>query len=352
MLYSTYQELKPDAEYTYKLLQLPPEMLETIKSSRGEIILKSTTGDDGDHLVVCSGDKTWKLRQMNHSNHVELLDNININQRLPENNVLLGFATASYEYELSAFKGLINKADIPIYNGQDVDSISIDELLNNSPISPQEFLQNWYQLGGCELNGQAIILLDEWITSILHLIMTILMSQNFDYQQQEGEIEALAQYVLAENNSYSPSMVVTILHQFATVSGNKFKLNNLAISTWFGKQALAQSSLTLWQEPQFLIAWKSNLPEFYNVSLDLVNLQGNYCRPIEDRIKYIDANLLSKDPQTRFRQLFQYAPKWDYQEFVPFILPLVSPGKKVDSLVMKYARKKKVTKTKYIVVSK
>lgn len=357
MLYSVYQELKPDADYTYKLLQLPPDLLQTIESGDGDIVLKSTQSQAGNHLVVCNNNTTWKLRQMNHSNHVELLDNVNFNQRtLPstdQSNKLIGFANLSYEYELTPFSGLINTQNIPIYNGQkQFESISMHELLDNSPISSQQFLNHWYRLGGCEINGKAIILSEEWITMIINLILTILISQNFDYQNLQGDIDMITNHVIAENNDYTESMVLTILQRFSSIDGSKFKLNNEEISKWFGKQALSNSPLKLWKIPQFLLFWKSNLPEFYNVSLDLIDLKGYYCRPTEDTIKYIDSKSLSMDPQTRFLQLFKFAPNWEYQEFIPFVEPILQNGKKVDSMIMKYARKKKVTKSKFIVVSK
>jgi len=365
MLYSVYQQIKLDDRYTYKLLQLPTELLDIIKTNKEPITLKSASNDHENHLVVCSDHKTWKLRQMNHSNSISLLDNTNNNHNnktyasctdepFDPSNKLVGFANTTYEYELSPFKGIINKANLPVFDSKFPDGnyakISIDKLLEESAISKCEFYDSWYACGGCEVEGLAVILSDNLITEVLTMVITVLIAQGLDYNLSWFDLKSTFNLVHNENNDFTESMVTTVIHKFSGVKDGQFKLENERIAQWFGIQTLAQSNLKLWKKQEFLIHWKSSLPEFYNVSLDLKNLYGHYCRPVEDRIRYVDASKLSSQVSIRFTQLFQAASLWDYHEFIPFIDKLVTPGKKVDSLIMKYARKKKVAKDKFIVV--
>jgi sister chromatid cohesion protein DCC1 len=366
MLYSVYQQIKPDDTYTYKLLQLPNELLDLIKTNNEPITLKSGSTDDENHLVVCSEHKTWRLRQMNHSNYITLLDNSNNNHNnkiygscteepFDASNTLVGFANTTYEYELSPFTGVINKSNLPIFDGKFPDDgnytkTSMEKLLEESPISKYEFYHNWYANGGCDVEDIAVILSDSWITEVLTMIITVLIAQGLDYNLCWFDLKSTFQLVHNENNDFTESMVTTVIHKFSRVKDGQFMLENESIAQWFGIQTLAQSNLKLWKKQEFLIHWKSSLPEFYNVSLDLKNLYGHYCRPVEDRIRYVDTSKLSSQVSIRFTQLFQAASLWDYNEFLPFITKLVPPGKKVDTMIMKYGRKKKIAKDKFIVV--
>ena len=81
--YSVYQQLNEDTnatKYTYKLLQLPSKILNQLESKSTNLYIKS----DINSLALCTDSETFKLRQMNHSNTVLLLN------KEPDNK-LIGF---------------------------------------------------------------------------------------------------------------------------------------------------------------------------------------------------------------------------------------------------------------------
>ena len=371
--YSVYQQISPDEKYTYKLLQLPSDLLRHISDNETDNLLikssTSTTSNPG-QLVVCTDDKTWKLRQMNHSNTVLLLDNQNIVQHrkldsiLSDHNVssdnnLIGFASCSYEYELTDSKGSIDITKLPRLHGDELrDStnnvhavqISVDELLENSPISRQEFFHEWYELGGCEIDGRAYILSPEYITEVLYTLITALISESFNYRTDTVAVDTIHQLSKKQLN-FADSIVTTIVQKFTVRSDkpNEVLLDNDKIAKWFGIHVLSERATLLLSSKEFLIQWKSSLPAFYNVSLDLHYLRGYYCMPVEDNLIYINRDHLSTTLSARFVELFQLDREWNYDDFVPFIKDLVPPGVKVDLMILKFGKKKKIGKDRFVV---
>ncbi|KAK6201638.1 sister chromatid cohesion protein Dcc1 [Scheffersomyces amazonensis] len=374
--YSVFQQISNDPQYTYKLMQLPPELLTYLKNDNtdNELVLKSTINSD--QVVICSDSKTWRLRQMNHSNTALICDNmnINLNHKITDplipglegekinsfENQLIGFNSSSYEYELTPIAGKIEIENLPRYSGDKLsdDTLNVGtvnwtlaEILENSLISKHEFFAQWYELGGCIVDDYAYILTNEYITEILYLLITILISEEFNYKDDKANIDSIEKSVINQNHTINRSILETIIHKFGDdISSTTFKLNNSKIAQWFGIQTLSRTSSNLINPKDFLLQWKSSLPSFYNVSLDMHDLRGNYCCPIKDRILYVDQIGLSSNLSIRFVQLFQLDKSWNYDDFIPFIKDFVPHGKKVDSIILKYAKKKKLTKDKFLVV--
>lgn len=337
--YSVYQQLETDQKNTYKLLQLPPEILEKL-SEEGEqsnLVIKS----DINSLVLCTDSQTYKLRQMNHSNTVLLMNK-------DQDDRLIGFLKSSYEYELTPMKGTIDTSNIPIYNGKTVahssHGINLIDLEDNSLCSHEEFLQNWYELGGFEIDGFAYIMSVDIITDLLFLIITKLMSLGKDGSFSIDDVSSVT------NSNYNPTMLISTIHKFATISNDsRWILNDGKITEWFGIYELSKTNNRLISQSEFLLNWKTSLPSFYNPPLDIVQLHGYYCSPMENKLLYIDPNSLSDNLAQRFKELFELDKKWNYNEFIPFIQKFVPLGKKVDSVILKFGKKKKIGKDKFIV---
>lgn len=333
--YSVYQQLNEDTnatKYTYKLLQLPSKILNQLESKSTNLYIKS----DINSLALCTDSETFKLRQMNHSNTVLLLN------KEPDNK-LIGFQKTSYEYELTEIKGSIDTSDIPIFNGQTAQQpIDLRALEDNSICSHQEFLSNWYELGGCEIDNGAYIMSADIITELLHLLITKLMS----LQVHEFSPEDVSSIITPP---YNDSMLTSIIHKFCIIESEKYQLNDLKITQWFGIVEMSKINHKMTDISEFLLNWKTSLPSFYNPPLDISQLAGYYCSPIENKILYVDPESLSENLSQRFKELFELDKSWNYDEFIPFIKKFVPAGKKVDSIILKYGKKKKVGRDRFIV---
>lgn len=350
MSYQLYLQISRDEKYTYKLLQLPPEILSHLQNdSSQDLLLKSNINS----LVLCTNDQTWKLRQMNHSNSVLLLNNVNItgnNTSITDPvNTLVGFQNCNYEYELTKTEGIIDFSQVAKYDGHDYGaSISITQLLNDSLCSESEFWKLWWDNSGCEIDGNGYLMTDEFVTELLFDLITFLISQEINYNQPI-DITQLDELLSPKINS---SMIKSILHRFATkhVAGeDTYTLVHHKIAQWFGIIQLSTRAHEVIPISEFLINWKASLPPFYNISLDIEYLNGWYAMPQDRHILYVDRRSLSTNLATRFKQLFQVHGSWDYQLFVAFIKDIVPKDKKLDGMIIKFGKKKKVGKDKFIV---
>lgn len=367
--YSVYHQISSSDCYSYKLLQLTPDLLEYIKDPASDELVIKASRDDHNHLVLCTDDRTWKLRQMNHSNTVLLLNDMGVNKfeksmEAKDNYLsdkLVGFASLNYEYEPTRTKGYININRLPIYDGSDssVDSIEVRgtvmDLCENSPISANEFFQEWYNLCGSEVDGRAVILARNFVTDALKTLITILIAQKIDYKNEDVyniNLYEMIKLMQNENEKYTQEVTRTILNKFGESESNNnlFRLKGSDVSKWLGLQTLHETSLEVIPDKEFLLKWKSSFPAFYNVSIDINQLRGYFCRPIPGRLQYLNPTTLNNsDMHSTVKELFQIVKEWDFDDFFPFIEKYIPPGKKAESIILKYAKRKKVGKNKFTV---
>lgn len=309
---------------------------------------------------------------MNHSNSVFLLNDINVNnmgQKVlvnaekesgtpPAENMLVGFADNSFEYELLPTSGSITANRLPLYDGNDFEptGYGVTELLADSPVSRGQFFKAWYEICGCEVEGSAVILAQDFVTEALSVLIPLIISIDGKVSSSERDLDIsqLSDLMAEQNNLYTSSVCRTIIHKFGDVdvASGKFKLRNVVVSRWFGIQALAREALSL-DCNQFLLRWKGSLPNFYNVPLDLQQLKGYYFKPTSTLIQYLDPQKFTGgNAATRIKELFQVSKEWELDDFTPFIDEFVPAGKTADSVILKHARKKRVGKNKYIVCSR
>ncbi|CUM63274.1 uncharacterized protein PRCAT00000845001 [Priceomyces carsonii] len=354
--YSVYQQTTAPKDHTYKLLQLTPELLTYMKDHRNKELVIKATEESKNQLVLCTEGKTWRIRQMNHSNTVILLEDSRSPRVKKElgSDSLLGFSRLSYEYELSKTIGQIHINHLPVYDGESEieSSRSVNDLLNNSLISREQFNHEWHQLGGCQINGKAVILAPKLISEGLYLLIQMIIANNIDYKKDSVNFERILLLMHNHNNKFTDRITWTILNKFGTKEGDgkSFKLDNKAISVWFGIESLHNTSTKLLSTNDFLLAWKTSLPPFYTVPIDINYLRGYFYRPSGDIIRFLDPMSLTQgDLNSRIQELFKVTNEWDYDDFYPFISRLIPPGKKPESYVLKYAKKKRVGKNKFIV---
>ena len=147
---------------SFRLLHLTPELLEVLKDPSSKLQFKAAGNveDDGD-VVLCSKDKTWLLRQKNHSNTTMLMHEFKPEEDTPLETTFglpspvsdfAGFTTTKFEYETKKVPGLINLNSVPVHNGsldfppadgQDLPVKSMDDLLASSACSEEECLLQW-----------------------------------------------------------------------------------------------------------------------------------------------------------------------------------------------------------------
>lgn len=356
MSFSIYNQLTCPTEYTYKLVQLPKGLVEYIKKDAGKPLQFKAPTDVKNHLAICTDTTTYTVRQMNHSNTQLLVNDMAINnldryleEAGPETppRRMLAIGLASYLYELSEAHGNIETVGLPIYDGPGSDLLeatkSLDEVRDDSPIASESFLQHWHALCGSVVDGKAVLLSQKLVTEVLHTIISLMIAadlQNFD-------VERMAEQAAEHNKYFTEEIVETVAYKFSNVEDGVFSLDTERVAKWFGIETLRNNNGTF-TEKELLLEWKSSLPPFFNASLELKLLLGHYCRPNAGQIRYLRPDSLSGDLHTRIKKMFQIVKEWDYDEFLPFVQGFVPASKKADTIILKYARKRRAGK-KFVV---
>ncbi|ODV96300.1 hypothetical protein PACTADRAFT_49665 [Pachysolen tannophilus NRRL Y-2460] len=345
----TYSYLVPDA--SYKLIELSPELLEVIKLQKSGISIKASSHDSLD-LVLTTDTKTFQLREKKHSNTQLLIKE--------KNEKIIGFSSFGSALELNKTIGRINYSNVPIYNGnlskfkerllknQSI-SISVDELILQSPISRGEFDNHWIELNGSEIENIAVILSSNFITEILTLLINIIIANDLNFNNlnlykifQIIEIE-----IENEIENITIDILETVLKKFSKNLQNPFKIDFLKISKWYGIEMLKLYSTNSIEIDEFCLNWKSSIPSsltsIESISIDLNMLKGYYYKITgsTNKIKYLNKHSLPMDNTSRFKALFQLNKYWDLDEFEPFIIDLNEKNLKITSFIMKYARVQK-----------
>lgn len=376
LVHSLYFQNTQDENCIYKFLKLSPELLDYMKTkTKPELLIKSSYLDKkngNNFLVLCTKDKTWKIKQANQTNTILLLENrksdfqnINNNPQIKKTNInnnLVKLQSTNYCYELYDSYGHFDESLLPVYSGNSIidceinkDTIktSVNEFLLNSPISRSEFFSKWYLYKGCEINGQAYILSDEFVSEALQTLIALLFSKKIDVNSNKINLLEIKKSMINEGNRFTDSIFDTIIHKFSSfVSDSYFQLNNNSIAQWFGTQLLISLKSTPTSRELFLIQWKDCLPPFYNPSFLLKDLYGYFYTVFDDHILYLDPQSLSNDISVRFTQLFNLHDTWHYDEFIPYIINLTSSKQSADMLISKYARKKRTRDNKLFIISK
>lgn len=356
------------SDYSYKLVQLTPDLLEALKEpdSTSKLHFKAFDEDKAD-VVLCSRDKTWLIKQKNHSNTVMLMrefvpesqqflnDKSLFGMPQPTND-LLGYSKTTFEYETRLTEGRINLDLVPIYNGEmnfptDESKLkcrTFSELLENSPSSEVECKCRWNKLGGCIVNGYPCILTADFISNALHVTLMSAMAESLDLENLtiNETFAAVNKDMDRDNNPYTVQVVETILAKYGTHNqGDKWKLNVSQVAQWYGIRALRKyASKNIVPHEEFLIKWKSTFPPFSSFDIDIKMLRGWYFEPTKGNIQYISKDTLPMDIKDRFKMLFRLQSQWDLDDIVPFIEELNTKGMKIESFIMKYARRKRMAK--------
>ncbi|RKP29352.1 hypothetical protein METBISCDRAFT_18833 [Metschnikowia bicuspidata] len=359
MSFSVYKETSPPDGHIYKLMQLPKELLDYIKTSRNVLEFKSPALGRN-HLVLCTESNTYTVRQMNHSNTqllVEdlleprigksLLNTFGLSELESSNNLLV-VGLCSYLYELTPTQGDIEIAGLQVYDGTEA-LLSVKtckkfaELVNDSPIAARSFQKRWHQLCGSTVNDQAVILAPDFVCDALYALVSVTIAEELNV----FTLDAMTTRMVRENRKFTPSVVETICGKFCDPDDNRLTLNQAAIAKWFGVATLRKLR-GVSTDKDLLLQWKSSLPPFFNALLNLKSLRGHYYRPLLGAILHLDRAGLSTDIHGRIKEMFLLVKKWDYDEFLPYVDEFIPATKKADSVILKYAKKKRAGKSFFV----
>lgn len=131
-----------------------------------------------------------------------------------------------------------------------------------------------------------------------------------------------------------------------------YELSGDNIVSWFGLHVLKSKEGTELATDEFIDLWTKSIPvslsDLTQQPLDLSALVGNFVKVSPTRILYFTKTQLSDNPKTRFSQLLAVKSQWELAEIIPFLEDIRNKSVKMESFIMKYAKKKTVGKRVYV----
>lgn len=305
-----------DNRRKFGLLQLTPVLVEALKS--GELKIKS--GQDRRAVVVCTSNKTFLLKKLNQSNSLLL--------STPDEGKTVIFGSVGNLLEPSKGVGKIDWTGVPAWKASRSE-MTLSALRLHSPCSSEEFDLFWRQKPGVEVDGHAYIVSSDIVHLVLVDIVTSLVSLGEDLTT------SLEHVISVVDLPGIPQEVIRATYEkFLSQESKSLDVN--LIVPWVGKFLLASHPNGIFRE-DFIKEWSQSLPLRFDFNLSL--LEGCAVEPTAGYVQYLDSSTLSQDPRARFRQLFSIRNEWGLDQISPFVCDLVPETAKLDSWLLKYARR-------------
>ncbi|KAF9927233.1 hypothetical protein FBU30_003416 [Linnemannia zychae] len=376
----------------YTLLEIPKDLEEYIKTQNDENPLSlQVRGLEKDTAVLCTPIHTFSLQRAHTSNMLIPIAPVvkSKNSRIKNTDMDMDMDdTENDPYYID------NPAveDSP-YGSQAVIDI-LDSVLNLIPVSPRlerlgeilaksqfegwanesaskDHLYTWEHLQSviqasdqeiknwlkehhaCLINGYWRLFNRRFMFDILREILSTLNALGMEANSVDAEsICAEIENDVPESESgISPWMIKHCISSFSednAPDGNadRYCLSGSKVSSFMGIHLLSSTERGhRWKLQDFILKWNELLQEHYKA--DLKYLAGEYIIEhdkgmdkiqTQQYIRYFSKSHLPLDPAARFTVLFEVKPKWDGPEIRPFLRDLVLDEKKLDVLLLKYAR--------------
>ncbi|KAA6407632.1 MAG: sister chromatid cohesion Dcc1 [Lasallia pustulata] len=293
-------------QQNYRLLELPSTLLELITSPDPPILsLKSTSVTApnaaltaASNAVLCTDDRTFHLRQVHSSNSVFLLQPSEATTSSDDGSIpipgvsVVAQCKATLELIPTATSAIpYLKESLPVYRDPLGDGNSKFEfsstsaakgklaILDNAPMSTDEFESGWIEVCAFETRGQARRPLASTLNGIWKSILSAaaVNALKFDDGFPTSSITSLV-----EEDGYPKSLLVAVLIRLSatgdTLSHDWPNIDRDKCVPWVG--AILLESETQRREgtakSAFVQTWKDQLPEVWREQAHLGLLEGKY----------------------------------------------------------------------------
>lgn len=381
--------LPSNTSTNYKLIQLPKSFINELKSSSrtnekllskyginsNKFQLKSSSSNSTPFLTTTN--KTFKIRQQNHSNCQMLLHDF-INFKNFENYLIIE----------NFHNNIINYSNINIWEINDLNDIKDDKfncitieslnevmisfikIFNQTPISVVEF-DNLIINDNVYPSFDKIVKISQNLK--IQLINEIIL--NFNSIDIKGTILDIYNKISQKYNikNHLIIRIITFLiinytnitddittetpciDQFINynIEDKKYILNDNKIIKFIISTILEKIKKISIDD--LLIELRMNLPINYNTKFDIKDIiTGIGYITNSNTVNYINIETLKnlKTPNERFDKLFQLKSNWLIEEIEPFISDINVRNIKTDKFALKYCKVKRVNNNKRIMLTK
>lgn len=381
--------LPSNTSTNYKLIQLPKTFINELKSSSttnekillkyginsNKFQLKSSSSNSTPFLTTTN--KTFKIRQQNHSNCQMLLHDF-INFKNFENYLIIE----------NFHNNIINYSNIDIVKINDLNDIKDDKfncitieslnevmisfikIFNQTPISVVEFdnliindnvYPSFDKIVKISQNLK-IQLINEIILNfnsidIKGTILNIYNKISQKYNIKNHLIIRIITFLIINYTNITDDITTETpcIDQFISynIEDKKYILNDNKIIKFIISTILEKIKKISIDD--LLIELRMNLPINYNTKFDIKDIiTGIGYITNSNTVNYINIETLKnlKTPNERFDKLFQLKSNWLIEEIEPFISDINVRNIKIDKFALKYCKVKRVNNNKRIMLTK
>ncbi|KAI9098047.1 sister chromatid cohesion protein Dcc1 [Phlyctochytrium arcticum] len=347
----------PSGHYT--LLELPSELAAAFDDN-GSLVKKDLIikGTEDESIVVCTQNATYVVSSVQTSNTLLFAkptgtaqqQNLSTSYEIQES-LACYWELVPCQARLDKLRQLLENA---LYRGSVQEDIgnqhekfegsqyyTTEELLDIIQASEDELRIGLEELGAVEIDGKWRLLESSYQESILKYLLISAAADELDLDNLSVE-QCLASMM---DSGYSPELIRHTVKYFATEDddaiddSSRRKLCASKVGRFIGKQALANAESPKTNLDLFMLDWQSAVPEPFKVDLSML---AGLCLvedgPTGQSIIYFPKSRLPMDEKGRFEMLFNVRKKWAHEEFVPYISDLAPTTKKLDAILLKYAR--------------
>nr|POE51771.1 sister chromatid cohesion protein dcc1 [Quercus suber] len=304
----TFSITPQDHQQHLRLLELPPDVLNLITSDNPPILqLKSLDRQPGQlsdsNAVLCTPDKTFNLRQVNHSNSVFVTKPSRSQQSEANDSsqpALEAVAQSTFTLELTAAKDVPAHAylqsALPVHSGGGSHTSHTETPLTklqhfaNVPLDQHQCEQAWREMACFELKDCATSFTPSASSrnGAWNAILVQAVAEGIDLTSEltTGDVQMLTHL---DGDEWPPELCQAILDSMTLstedgrfeVDGNQCaRLNGIALLREHVKGSAHSAA-------EFAEKWKDSLPEKWRSKADLKLLEGSY-KLVSSDIIYLD----------------------------------------------------------------
>ncbi|KAI8916622.1 sister chromatid cohesion protein Dcc1 [Powellomyces hirtus] len=356
----------------YTLIELPVEIAAQFADSSDEtsgerpgLVIR---GLETDEAVICTPSTTYAVRSVQTSNTMLIVrpqeqDDNGADRMVDDTTVYTIEDCVSAYQELTpcqprldrlrhilegtTYRGPVEEARTVfrrIRDNAEAELYSTERLLNTVQTSDAELLEGLKAIGALEIEGVWRLLDAAYLEEALKFLLASIIVEDMPMDR----LRASECIVVMEEMDTPDAVVRHILEQFSDVRTDvagepTYNLSEKKVGRFFGEQLLANAEHRQTPMHVFLKSWREAVPEA--LSIDLTMLEGLYL--IQDAstgaaIQYFPKAQLPLDSKARFETLFQTRKKWTHADILPYISDLAPSTKKLDAILLKYARMSRV----------
>ncbi|KAJ3049463.1 Sister chromatid cohesion protein DCC1 [Rhizophlyctis rosea] len=217
--------------------------------------------------------------------------------------------------------------------------------------SNEELLQGLKEVEALEIDGHWRLLDPAYQETVLRLLIVSAIADDIPLSHMTLEDAARLLNDADDDDGIPKSVSMHVLIAFADKDGENeqtYAISSSKVCRFLGQQLLANSTRHSQSLTSFLQSWSENVPEPFEVEIDM--LKGTaliHNDELPRTIQYFPKSTLPSEAKQRFERLFDVKRKWSYDELLPYIDDLAPDKKKLDALLMKYARMSKSANTMF-----